>query len=134
MFLTAIFVFSDILLAIFRNSLRLSSVSCGRGNLIRFPSIIGLIPKSDSLNAFSTSDMLALSQISIFIVRGSGVVIFPSWLIFIFCPYASILIESSILGDALPARIPCMSDLKDCIEESIRLVISSLIISNIFNL
>ena len=39
-------VFSEIFPVIFKNSTLLSSVSWGRGSLIKLPSIIGFIPKS----------------------------------------------------------------------------------------
>ena len=52
-FLIDIFEFSEYCEAILVNSFLLSSLNLGIGNLIKFPSICGLIPRLDSSIEFS---------------------------------------------------------------------------------
>ena len=53
-------------------SLRRSSVNCGKLMRIETPSLLGLIPKSDSRSAFSIDDIAPLSKGLMIATRASG--------------------------------------------------------------
>ena len=70
----------------FTSSLRRSSVSCGIGSRMIWPSFDGVSPRSDSWMPRSMSFMMLLSNGVIVSSRGSGTEIVASWLTGILVP------------------------------------------------
>jgi hypothetical protein len=77
---------SALLRATLMNSLRRSSVSCGKTMRMMLPSLVGLTPRSESRMARSMSPSELLSYGLMTAMRGSGTVSDDSWLIGVIAP------------------------------------------------
>ena len=77
---TAILHSSAILRVCLTSSFLRSSVSSGSSRRMIFPSLVGLMPRSDFWISFSMTLSMLCSQGAIWMMRGSGMEMLATWL------------------------------------------------------
>mmetsp|Transcript_32738 Transcript_32738/g.83046 ORF Transcript_32738/g.83046 Transcript_32738/m.83046 type:complete len:227 (-) Transcript_32738:130-810(-) len=102
---TATLASSPNLAQLLASSLRRSCVSCGRPRRIFSPSLLGLMPRSDSLMARSMSLSIDLSKGEMSRVEASGTLMDATFFSGTCAPYCSTMTRSRMAGLARPVRM-----------------------------